>query len=117
MHEAGRLRVPVHLFRANKDAIRAEIEARGYNERNRSYARTFDREEMDASLLTLPLHGYVEGMLPADALHLRPHPREIGARRAPVPPQSGHRRRATARRGRLRHLQLLGGRRSEERRV
>jgi GH15 family glucan-1,4-alpha-glucosidase len=64
MHEAGHLRVSVDLFRANRDAIRAEIEARGYNERIRSYTRTFDGEEMDASLLTLPLYGYVEGTHP-----------------------------------------------------
>jgi Glycosyl hydrolases family 15 len=46
------------------DAIRGEIEARGYNERIRSYTRTFDGEEMDASLLTLPLYGYIEGKHP-----------------------------------------------------
>ncbi len=64
MHEAGRLRVPVELFRANRDEIRAEVEARGYNERIGSYTRTFDGDEMDASLLTLPLYGYVEGTHP-----------------------------------------------------
>jgi len=64
MHEAGYLDVSVDLFRANRDEIRKEIEARGYNERIGSYTRTFDGEEMDASLLTLPLYGYIEGTHP-----------------------------------------------------
>jgi phosphoglycolate phosphatase-like HAD superfamily hydrolase len=47
-----------------RDKIRKEIEAYGYNERTGSYTRTFDGEEMDASLLTLPLYGYIEGEHP-----------------------------------------------------
>jgi GH15 family glucan-1,4-alpha-glucosidase len=64
MHEAGYLRVSVDLFRKERDEIRKEIEARGYNERIGSYTRTFDGDEMDASLLTLPLYGYIEGTHP-----------------------------------------------------
>jgi GH15 family glucan-1,4-alpha-glucosidase len=64
MHEAGYLHVSVDLFRVNRDEIRKEIEAHGYNERIGSYTRTFDGEEMDASLLTLPLYGYIEGTNP-----------------------------------------------------
>jgi GH15 family glucan-1,4-alpha-glucosidase len=64
MHEAGYLKVSVALFRANMEEIRKEIEAHGYNERIRSYTSTFDGDEMDASLLTLPLYGYVEGTNP-----------------------------------------------------
>jgi GH15 family glucan-1,4-alpha-glucosidase len=64
MHEAGYLELSVDLFRANRDAIREEIETRGFNERIGSYTRTFDGEEMDASLLTLPLYGYIEGTNP-----------------------------------------------------
>ena len=64
MHEADHLKVPVDLFRAHRDEIRREIEARGYNERIGSYTRTFDGDEVDASLLTLPLYGYVEGTNP-----------------------------------------------------
>ena len=64
MHEAGYLDVSVDLFRANRDEIRKEIEAHGYNERIGSYTRTFDGDEMDASLLTLPLYGYIEGTHP-----------------------------------------------------
>jgi GH15 family glucan-1,4-alpha-glucosidase len=64
MHEAGYLDVSVELFRANRDEIRKEIEAHGYNERIGSYTRTFDGDEMDASLLTLSLYGYIEGAHP-----------------------------------------------------
>jgi len=64
MHEAGYLDASVDLFRANRDEIEKEIEAHGYNERIGSYTRTFDGEEMDASLLTLPLYGYIEGTHP-----------------------------------------------------
>jgi GH15 family glucan-1,4-alpha-glucosidase len=64
MHEAGRLEISADLFRAHRDAVRAEIEVRGYNEQLGSYTRTFDGDEMDASLLTLPLYGYIEGTHP-----------------------------------------------------
>jgi GH15 family glucan-1,4-alpha-glucosidase len=64
MHEAGQLRVCIDDFRAEREAMRAEIEARGYNQRLASYTRTFDGDEMDASLLVLPLYGYLDGQHP-----------------------------------------------------
>jgi GH15 family glucan-1,4-alpha-glucosidase len=64
MHQAGQLQVSVDTFRAEREAIRAEIEARGYNQHLASYTRTFDGDEMDASLLVLPLYGYVDGQHP-----------------------------------------------------
>ena len=64
MHEAGYLEVSIELFRKERGEIRKEIEAHGYNDRIGSYTRTFDGEEMDASLLTLPLYGYIEGTNP-----------------------------------------------------
>jgi GH15 family glucan-1,4-alpha-glucosidase len=64
LHEAGQIEVDVAEFRAQRTAIRAEIEARGYNERLGSYTGTFDGAELDASLLTLPLYGYVDGTQP-----------------------------------------------------
>jgi GH15 family glucan-1,4-alpha-glucosidase len=64
MHEAGHLEVSVDLFRTTRDEIRKEIEAHGYNERIGSYTRTFDGDEMDASLLTLPLYDYIDGKHP-----------------------------------------------------
>jgi GH15 family glucan-1,4-alpha-glucosidase len=64
MHEAGQLHVCVREFRAQRDAIRAEIETRGYKERLASYVAVFDSEELDASLLTLPLYGYLDARHP-----------------------------------------------------
>ena len=64
MHEAGQIKVSVDELRTEREAIRAEIEARGYNERVGSYTRTFDGDELDASLLTLPLYGYLPATHP-----------------------------------------------------
>jgi GH15 family glucan-1,4-alpha-glucosidase len=64
MHEAGAISVCIDELRAERAAIRAEIEARGYNERLGSYTSLFDGEDVDASLLTLPLYGYVDGAHP-----------------------------------------------------
>jgi GH15 family glucan-1,4-alpha-glucosidase len=64
MHEDGRIRISVDQFRAEREAIRAEIEARGYDQRLGSYTRTFGGTEMDASLLTLPLYDYVDAADP-----------------------------------------------------
>lgn len=64
MHESGHLTVSVELFRAHRDAVRTAIETHGYNTRLGSYTRTFDGDELDASLLTLPLYGYVAAAHP-----------------------------------------------------
>jgi GH15 family glucan-1,4-alpha-glucosidase len=64
MHDEGHLEIRVDAFRAERDAIRAEVERRGYNSRLGSYTRVFDGEELDASLLTLPLYGFVDGRHP-----------------------------------------------------
>ena len=64
MHDAGQLDIRVDAFRAERDAIRAEVEGRGYNARLGSYTRVFDGEELDASLLTLPLYGFLDGRHP-----------------------------------------------------
>ena len=67
MHEAHHLDVSdgsIDLFRANRDEIRAAIETHGYNEKLGSYTRVFDGDDLDASLLTLPLYNYIEGTHP-----------------------------------------------------
>jgi GH15 family glucan-1,4-alpha-glucosidase len=64
LHESGHLRVPANEFQQNRDAIRNEIERRGFNRRIGSYVSTLDGDEVDASLLTLALHGYVEAAHP-----------------------------------------------------
>ncbi|MDP8923437.1 MAG: glycoside hydrolase family 15 protein, partial [Chloroflexota bacterium] len=64
LHERGQLNAPVALFSTHRHAIRAEIEARGYNERLGSYTTTLDGDDVDASLLALPLYGYVDAAAP-----------------------------------------------------
>jgi len=61
--EAGYLRAGLTEFRRERDAIRAEVEARGYNESLGSYVSELDGDEVDAALLLVGLHGYspVEG--------------------------------------------------------
>jgi GH15 family glucan-1,4-alpha-glucosidase len=64
MHADGLLSGSIDEFSVERDAIRTAIEARGFNTRLGSYARVFDGEELDASLLTLPLYGYISGRHP-----------------------------------------------------
>ncbi|MPZ50129.1 MAG: glycoside hydrolase family 15 protein [Dehalococcoidia bacterium] len=64
LHERGHIKVSVDEFRKERQAIRDAIEEHGYNTSIESYTRLFDGEEVDASLLTLPLYGYIDGMDP-----------------------------------------------------
>jgi GH15 family glucan-1,4-alpha-glucosidase len=64
LHDTGRLRIDSGRFCSERDAIRTAIETRGYNPRLDSYTRLFDGDDLDASLLTLPLYGYHEGTHP-----------------------------------------------------
>ena len=60
LHEAGHLTVPVKKFAAERDAIRREVEVRGYNESLATYVSVLDGTDVDASLLALALHGYAD---------------------------------------------------------
>jgi GH15 family glucan-1,4-alpha-glucosidase len=64
MHVRGRLRVPLDDFRSQRDKIRAAIEQDGFNERIQSYTSVFGGDDVDASLLTLPMYGYLEANHP-----------------------------------------------------
>jgi GH15 family glucan-1,4-alpha-glucosidase len=64
LHDTYGLRVDGARLRSEREAIRAAIETRGYNSRLDSYTRLFDGDDLDASLLTLPLYGYCEGTHP-----------------------------------------------------
>jgi GH15 family glucan-1,4-alpha-glucosidase len=59
LHDAGHLRITPDDFTRQRDAIRAEIERRGYNQQLHTYTSVFEGTEVDASLLVLPLHGYI----------------------------------------------------------
>ncbi len=60
LHTAGRLAAPVDLFARERDAIRVQVEARGYSERLNSYVSVLDGDELDASLLLLARYGYAD---------------------------------------------------------
>ncbi|MGD8616666.1 MAG: glycoside hydrolase family 15 protein [Gammaproteobacteria bacterium] len=60
LHQAGHLRAPVGLFTRERDALRNDIEARGYSEGLDSYVSTLDGDDLDASLLLLARYGYLE---------------------------------------------------------
>jgi GH15 family glucan-1,4-alpha-glucosidase len=64
MHEEGQIDIPMDDFRAEREAIKSEIESRGYNSELRSYTQTFDGEDPDASLFTLPFYGFIDAMDP-----------------------------------------------------
>jgi GH15 family glucan-1,4-alpha-glucosidase len=64
LHRGHRLPIDVALYRRVRDSIRETIERRGYNERLGSYTRLLDGDDLDASLLTLPLYGYIDAAHP-----------------------------------------------------
>jgi GH15 family glucan-1,4-alpha-glucosidase len=65
LHETHRLPSDdVARLRRERDDIRELIERRGYNERLGSYTRLLDGDDLDASLLTLPLYGYIDAAHP-----------------------------------------------------
>ena len=64
LHHTHQLAIDAARFRRERDEIRATIERRGYNERLGSYTRLLDGDDLDASLLTLPLYGYIDAAHP-----------------------------------------------------
>ncbi|MGD8494786.1 MAG: glycoside hydrolase family 15 protein, partial [Gemmatimonadales bacterium] len=64
LHERGHLRVPVARFEAERDAIRAAVEASGWSDEAGSYVSWFGGHAVDASLLLLGLHGYAKADSP-----------------------------------------------------
>jgi GH15 family glucan-1,4-alpha-glucosidase len=58
---------PVEAWRAQREAVFAEVCARGFDTRRGSFTQSYDRPELDASLLRMPLVGF----LPADDPRIR----------------------------------------------
>jgi len=50
---------PLDSWRQNRDQIRAAIEAQGYDEKRGVFVQAFDSPAMDASLLLLPIFGFI----------------------------------------------------------
>jgi GH15 family glucan-1,4-alpha-glucosidase len=65
LSDRGMLRgAPVELFKEHRDAIRREIEQRGWNEELQSYVRILDGDQLDSSLLLLCWYGFAEARSP-----------------------------------------------------
>ncbi|GAC1694968.1 MAG: glycoside hydrolase family 15 protein [Gemmatimonadaceae bacterium] len=64
LHESGRLRLDAARFAAERDAIRVEVETRGYNAEIGSYVSVLDGDTVDASLLRLARLGYADPKSP-----------------------------------------------------
>jgi GH15 family glucan-1,4-alpha-glucosidase len=62
--EAGLVRVPAERFAREQEAIRREVEERGWNERLGSYAGELGGEDLDASLLLLGVYGFTDPASP-----------------------------------------------------
>jgi GH15 family glucan-1,4-alpha-glucosidase len=57
--EQGKLEgAPAEAYRKHRDAIRSQIEQRGWNEQLQSYVSELDGEQLDSSLLLLSWHGF-----------------------------------------------------------
>jgi GH15 family glucan-1,4-alpha-glucosidase len=60
--ESQNLKGPLEKWRAIRDRIHSDVCARAYNERQKTFVKSYDGNELDASLLLVPLRGF----LPAD---------------------------------------------------
>jgi len=52
---------PVEKWRALRDKVRDEVLAKGFREDRHTFTQHYDTDQVDASLLVLPLVGFVEG--------------------------------------------------------
>ncbi|MDN4161677.1 glycoside hydrolase family 15 protein [Nocardioides abyssi] len=52
---------PVEEWRRIRDEVHAEVLARGWNEAKQTFTQHYDTDEVDASLLVLPLVGFLPG--------------------------------------------------------
>jgi GH15 family glucan-1,4-alpha-glucosidase len=92
-HEEFERQGPVERWRALRDEIRAEVLAHAWNHEKQAFTQSFDSDELDASVLLMPLVGFlpatderlvstVEAIrreLTVDGLVLRYRARESGA--------------------------------------
>jgi GH15 family glucan-1,4-alpha-glucosidase len=60
LHDDGRIKVTIDDFRRERDAIRRSVEEHGYSPDLRSFTSVFDGDDVDASLLMLPLFGFID---------------------------------------------------------
>ncbi len=64
LHRTNEMRVNEPQLIEEREAIRADIEYRGYNPELGSYTAVLSGDAMDASLLLLPIYGYIDAHHP-----------------------------------------------------
>jgi GH15 family glucan-1,4-alpha-glucosidase len=64
IHQAQPLPIEANSIARERDAIRADIEAHGWNEAKRSYVGYYGGDDPDASLLLMPRMGYIDARDP-----------------------------------------------------
>jgi GH15 family glucan-1,4-alpha-glucosidase len=57
--EKHELKAPVEQWRVVRARIHADVCARGFSQKKQSFVQAYDREELDASLLMIPLVGFL----------------------------------------------------------
>ena len=55
---------PLDKWRTNREAVRAEIMARGFNAKLNSFTQVYDGDQLDASLLLIPRTGFLDAADP-----------------------------------------------------
>jgi GH15 family glucan-1,4-alpha-glucosidase len=90
LHEHNHLTVPVDRFARERDAIRAEVDGRGFNPVLGSYTATLDGDDVDASLLELGLYGYEDPRSPRMIGTCRLIYQRLGAATPNADPASSH---------------------------
>jgi GH15 family glucan-1,4-alpha-glucosidase len=71
------LKGPVTEWRTTRDAIRADILANGWSERRQSFVQSYDSDALDASLLLLPLVGFLPAKDPRCVATVRAIQRDL----------------------------------------
>lgn len=64
LHEAGQIDLPIDHYRRERESIREAVERQGFSAERNHYTRTFEGDDLDASLLLLPLYGYLDAAHP-----------------------------------------------------
>ena len=62
--EAHGFDAPLDKWRTNREAVRAEIMARGFNAKLNSFTQVYDGDQLDASLLLIPRTGFLDAADP-----------------------------------------------------
>ena len=69
---------PVDRWRALRDEIKAQVLARAWSERHQAFAQSYDSDDLDASVLTMPMVGFLPATDPRFVSTVAAIRRELG---------------------------------------